>query len=158
MKNILSNIIITIFFSTILFGCEDQYTICDQPKSVNFRGAFYALLGNNYVQTKVNSLSINPLDVVSYIYKNEPNVSTFYYSLDGAVDSAKYVFQINNSPLKDTITLHYKTSTLNLSAECGSIVVYNLSKASATNHVIDSVAINTPEVANTNQVNLKIFL
>lgn len=151
---------ILVIAASFLYSCKDQYTICDLPKNVNLRGVFYTKSGNNFIETKVASLSINLLDSAAFIYKDRKNVSTFIFELQPFMadsDFARYVIKIDNVSQPDTVTIHYTSATVNLTKECGSIIAHTLSQVSTTHNTLDSVKIIVPKIDNNLNVNLKLF-
>ncbi|MBK7884911.1 MAG: hypothetical protein IPJ81_14850 [Chitinophagaceae bacterium] len=160
MKYFLKHITIFIGVILTLTGCEDQYTICELSKNINFRGVFFSKQGNNFIETKVNSLSINILDDPNFIYKDRIDVSTFIFGLSPLIDkdSISYVIKIDNVSPADTLTLRYTSNTVNLTPECGSIIVHNLTKVTTTTNTLDSVQIIVPKIDNNINVSVKLFL
>jgi hypothetical protein len=138
-------------------SCQDQYDICDQNKSVNFKGIFYKNTGGIVAESPVPFLTINPINTTATIYNQQPNISSFVFALNPTQDSAKYVFKIDNSGLKDTVTIYYTSQQKNLSPECGDIITHTLSNASTTSHNLDSVKIINNKVDNIESNNLRLY-
>lgn len=159
MKKFFKHILISIAIVGCLASCQDQYTICELSKHVNVRGVFFTKAGNNFIETNVNSLSINLLNSPSFIYKDRKNISTFIFGLAPffTIDSAKYVIKIDNILQADTVTIHYTSADVQLTKECGSIIAHNLIKVTTTNNTLDSVQIASPKIDNNIRVNLKLF-
>ncbi len=156
MKNLLATTVIIVLLFT-LFTCNDKYTICEQSKDVHLKGVFFSKSGNIFTETTVNSLSINILDSSSFIYKNQPDLSSFIFGLQSLADSAKYVIKIDNALQADTVTLYYTSASFSLSSACGSIIIHELVDVKTTSNTLDSVKINVAKIDNTNSMNLKLF-
>lgn len=157
MKRFIVHIVLAVLPAVVFYSCQDNYSICDQPKSVNFRGVFYKKVGGADIESPVTALTIQPLVTTTYIYNQQPNVSSFSFALNPVVTTAKYIFKIDNSAVQDTVTLNYSSVTQTLSAECGTITTHNLSSALNTGRIIDSVKVNIPKVDNGNNINLKLY-
>ena len=149
---------ICICISCLLFAsCTDEYTICDQPRSVNFGGAFYKNTSGIDVETPVSSLSIRPANTSAYIYDRQPGLSRFSFALDPGKDSAKYIISTSIAAPEDTVTLYYTSKTVNLSPQCGNITEHSLNNARTTVHSLKSVTITKASVDNISAVNLKVY-
>jgi hypothetical protein len=157
MKRTISYLTIAILPAIIVYSCQDQYNICDLPKSVNFRGVFYKKIGAADVESQVPSLTLQPLNTTTYIYNQQPNVSSFAFALNPVVTTAKYVLKINSTAQQDTLTLNYTSQTVSLSAECGIITTHDILSAYCTNNAIDSAKLNFSKVDNNNNINLKLY-
>lgn len=140
-----------------LFSCEDNYTICNEPKEVSFKGAFFKKIGGADVSSPVSLLSIRPLTTTAFIYNQQPSASGFSFALNPVLDSAKYIFKIDNSASQDTVSLFYINQLQLLSEICGSITTHNLTYVKTTKHILDSMVIIAPKVDNKSNVNLKIY-
>lgn len=138
-------------------SCQDQYDICDQEKSVNFKGSFYKKTLSGEAETAVPFLTITPVNNPAPIYNQQPNVSSFVFALNPSVNAASYIIKIDNSTVKDTISILYTSQQKNLSVECGDIVTHNISSAFTTTHNLDSVTISNSKVDNQLNSNLKIY-
>ena len=157
MKKLLSYISLAYFIVSALSSCEDNYTICNQSKEVNCKGIFFKKTGGADVETPVSSLTIKPLTATTFLYFQQPGISAFTFALNPVLDSAKYIFKIDNSISQDTISLFYTSQLLLISAECGNIITHQLSNAKTTKNLLDSVRIINPKVDNVSTTNLKVF-
>ena len=157
MQKIIFSILGTLCLGCSLSSCEDNYTICNEPKVVSFKGAFYKKTGGVDVASSVSLLSIRPITTTAYIYNQQPAVAGFSFALDPVLDSAKYIFKIDNSANQDTVSLYYTNQLQLLSEICGSITTHNLTYVKTTKHVLDSMMIIAPKVDNQSNVNLKIY-
>ncbi len=154
------NKIFSIIAAATLLGfssCQDKYDICDQEKTVNFRGVFYTKTLSGEAETPVQSLTISPINTSSTIYNQTANVSAFAFPLNPTVNAAQYVIKIDNSAIKDTISLIYTSATKTLSVECGDIITHSLASAATTIHNLDSVKISNSKIDNSIIANLKLY-
>ena len=67
-------------------------------------------------------------------------------------------FVIATGVQKDTLTFRYSRSTRLLSFECGFIAEFSDLRVAATGHFIDSVAVVSDLVTNTDDENVKIYI
>jgi Family of unknown function (DUF6452) len=142
-----------IFFAV---SCEDNYTICDQPKTVTYRAGFYNKNGAIDVPVTPATLTLTFPGATTFVYNQQGGISSLNLALTPSADSIRYFIQVNSLPA-DTITFVYTTGQQTLSAECGDITVHNLTKTRTTAHTIDSVKIVASTVNNVLKENLRIY-
>jgi hypothetical protein len=146
----------TVFISLFAVSCKDNYTICDQSKTVNYKAGFYNKSGSLDVPVTPASLTLTFPGATTFIYNQQAGVSSLVLALNPTTDSIKYFMQVNNLPA-DTITFVYTNGQQTLSPECGDITVHNFTRAWTTTHTLDSVKIVAPAVNNVVKENLKIY-
>ena len=88
MQKIIFSMLGTLCLVFFLFSCEDNYTICNEPKEVSFKGAFFKKIGGADVSSPVSLLSIRPLTTTAFIYNQQPSASGFSFALNPVLDSA----------------------------------------------------------------------
>jgi hypothetical protein len=148
-------------YSSLLLAlsCEDNYTICDKPKQVNYKAGFYTKNGSLDVPTVPAALTLTFPGASTFIYNQQPGIPALFLALSpaSASDSVKYFIKLGNTLPADTISLYYNNVNQNLGPECGDITVHLLSRAVTTTHTIDSVKIVAPLVDNVVKENFKIY-
>ncbi len=150
---------ICIYFSVIIFccSCQDQYDICDQPRTVNFNAALYHSVAGAETIAYADSLTISLLDASTNIYNQAPQASKFNFPLIPVVDSSRYFIRLNNNWPGDTLTILYATQTFNISPECGNVNIHNLLNVYSTTNSIDSVKLINAAVNTSTAENIKIY-
>ena len=142
----------TLFFlaiTGILFtSCKDEYTICNLSKNVSFVGGFYKKSGSADVPTSVSYVTMYLLDGGGGPIFSNSTLQSFSLPLNPVLDSSRYVIILNSNPV-DTLTIVYKTQTVNLSPECGNIFNHTITKLYSTKHTLDSARLVNPTI-NTN--------
>lgn len=146
-----------LFLLTGLYSCKDEYTICNQSKEVNFTAGFYQRAGNADVSAPAPSLTIFLLNGTGAIYSQQQNVPSFGIPLNPSVDSSRYVITVANNLQSDTLTIVYTSQSSSLSAECGSIILNNITRLYSTTHTIDSVKITSAAINTAAVQNAKIY-
>jgi hypothetical protein len=147
-----------IYLLAILFvGCQDQYDICDKPRTVNMHAGFYQVTGGTENIAFADTFSISLLDGSTGIYNQVVHVSKFNFPLNPLVNSASYYIKLSNSLPGDTINIAYSSQNINISAECGNVDIHTLSGAWSTLHSIDSVKVINPAISTSITENLKIY-
>ena len=145
-----------LFVLTGLYSCKDEYTLCNLPKEVNFTAGFYKRVGTADVSSPAPSLTLFLLNGTSPIYSQQQNAASFGIPLNPAVDSSRYVITLANGAQSDTLTIVYTSQSSTLSAECGSVILNNITRLYSTAHTIDSVKITSSAVNTTPLQNAKI--
>ena len=146
-----------LFLLTGLYSCKDEYTLCNLPKEVNFTAGFYQRVGTTDVSAPAPSLTIFLLNGTNPIYSQQQNAASFGIPLNPAVDSSRYVITVVNGAQSDTLTIVYTSQSSTLSAECGSVILNNITRLYSTAHTIDSVKITSSAVNTTPLQNAKIY-
>jgi Family of unknown function (DUF6452) len=150
-------------FTAILIGtfficsCQDQYNICELPKTADCKAGFYQLNGVVENSITVPSFSLFIINSAGFFYNQQPNLTKFQFSLNPSVDSLKYFIKINDLFLADTLTLIYSSQNTVISPECGNVFIHSLIKINSTFNTIDSVKIINSTVNTTSGENLKIY-
>ena len=152
MKYILRFIVSLLPLSIV--SCKDEYTICNLPKDVRFIAGFYQTAN---VPQSAQNLSVSLLGDTSAIYRRQPNVPSFSLPLNPTVDSSKYLIAVSNSGPRDTLTIVYSSSNVNLSPECGNVSYHTITRLSSTLHTIDSVKLIAPAINTSSVQNAKIY-
>jgi Family of unknown function (DUF6452) len=145
-----------IILSLFAVSCEDNYTICDQSKIVNYKAGFYNKSGTIDVPVTPTTLTLTFPGATTFIYNQQGGISSLILALNPTTDSLRYFIKVNSLPA-DTITFVYTTGQQTLSPECGDITIHNLTRAWTTTHTLDSVKIVAPSVNNMLKENLKIY-
>ena len=156
MKNI-SIVVCIVIVSLYFTACKDEYSICNLSKEVNFTAGFYRKLGANDVASPAPKFTLLQLNVLPALYAEQANVQTFSVSLNSLTDSAKYVLKLDNNLQADTVTVTYTSQGVNLSLECGSVILNNISKITTTINTIDSIKIVKTLVNTVAGENAKIY-
>jgi Family of unknown function (DUF6452) len=147
-------ILISVFF---ICSCQDQYSICELPKTVDCKAGFYQY--NRGVETSVNAsaFSLYIINSAGFFYNQQPNLSKFQFSLNPSVDSLKYFIKVGDILLADTLTLTYTSQNTLISPECGNVFIHTLLKINSTLNTIDSIKIINSNLNTTTGENLKIY-
>jgi Family of unknown function (DUF6452) len=151
---LLLNLLIT---TILLWSCRDDYNICNQPRDVKFVGGFYKKIGSSEVGVSLSNLTIFQLNTNTNIYNNQANISLFSLPLNPVLDTSKFVIRIENALQADTVSIIYTSKQVLLSAECGNVTNYSLSKILFTTNTIDSIKIINSEVTTGLNQNTKIY-
>jgi hypothetical protein len=141
----------------LVSACEDSYTICEQPKQVNYQARFFTRNGAAEVPATPTALTLTFPGATTFIYNQQPNVPLLLLGLSPSADSVKYFIRVNNALPADTMTLFYNNTTQNLGPECGDIMVHNFTRVHTTTNTLDSVKIVAPSVNNVVRENLRIY-
>lgn len=141
----------------LLTACQDQYDICDKPKTVTFNAGFYEVTGGTETPVYADTLSISILNSSSGIYNQVAHVSKFSFPLNPVLDSNRYYIKMANSWPGDTLTVVYSSQSMNISPECGNVDVQTISRVYSTLHKIDSVKLINSSVNTNPAENLKIY-
>jgi hypothetical protein len=149
--------IITALCALVLCACEDNYTICNQSKQVNYRAGFYTKNGAVDVPTAPAALTLTFPGTSNFIYSQQPNIPFLLLGLNPAADSIQYLIRVGNTLPADTITFFYTNGNQDLGSECGVITVHNFTRVRTTTNTLDSIRIVAPVVNNTEQENLRIY-
>ncbi len=150
--------IIPFFLLAFVASCQDQYNICEQNKFVEARAGFYQKNGGADVLTAPQLLSFGVLGSSTLLYNQATGFNTISIGLNPGLDSAKFYVKTAPTFPADTLTIFYSTQIINLSAECGSISVFQISNAKTTINTLDSVKVINPVVNTTlNIENLKVY-
>jgi hypothetical protein len=137
-------------------SCKDNYTICNEPKTVNYKAGFYNKNGAVDVPVTPTALTLTFPGATTFIYNQQPGISSLVLALNPTADSVKYFIQVNGLPA-DTVTFVYTTAQQTLSPECGDITVHNFIRTRTTTHTVDSVKIVASSVNNVLKENLKVY-
>ncbi len=159
--------IMKLFFLTICFvavvffasSCKDEYTFCETPTAVSFNNQFFkpAMGATPETPTLAPNLNIKLISSGTSIYSNQPNIIGFVLNLSPASDTARYQISIDNVQPKDTLTIVYNSTKVNLSAVCGDVFYKRILSYKTTTHTIDSVRLTNPIVTNIEVENARVF-
>lgn len=88
--------------------------------------------------------------------------SQTYLPLRSTATTSSFCFHyaqknLSNPGLNDTLTITYTSRPQFVSEECGAMYFYEITSASITNHLVDSVSIANPVVDNFDRETLKIY-
>ena len=150
----------TVLISIILLSsCKDEYTFCNTPTAVNFNTIFFKPSSGvtGETPTLAPNLNIKLISTGAAIYTNQPNIGGYVLNLNPATDSAKYQISVADNLPKDTLTVIYTSTKINLSPECGDVFYKNIVKYKSTLHTIDSVRVTNASVTNIEVENARIF-
>jgi Family of unknown function (DUF6452) len=142
--------------SLFAVSCKDNYTICNESKTVNYKAGFYNKSGTLDVPVTPSTLTLTFPGATTFIYNQQAGIASLVLALNPTTDSLKYFIQVNSQPA-DTITFVYTSAQQTLSPECGDITVHNFTRVRTTTHTLDSVKIVASSVNNVLKENLKIY-
>lgn len=88
--------------------------------------------------------------------------SQTYLPLRSSATSSSFCFhyaqkELSNPALNDTLTITYTSRPQFVSEECGAMYFYEITSATITTHLVDSVVIVNPVVDNFDRETLKIY-
>jgi hypothetical protein len=149
-----------VFFivSTIVFtSCKDEYTICNEEKTVKLNANFYKIIGGVETTTTASNLKVTTFYNGTTIVSNQPNLSTFSLPLDFATDTLKFAITLADNLPKDTVTFIYTSQIKVLGSACGQVYFHKLTNALTTTNSLDSIKIINPDVQNTFAPNAKFY-
>ena len=145
------------FLGMIIGSCRDDYSICNENREVKFAATFYQKMAGVDIIATAPSLSIKNIAANTSAYTNQSNQTNFYLTLDAQKDSLQYLVMLANNLPPDTLTIVYTSQSRNISADCGNVFMYNITKIYSTIHSIDSIKLLNPAVTNSLTQNAKIY-
>ena len=151
----------TFLFCLLLASCTTSEE-CREDTAVNLKIGFYertlnettGLYSNSVLS--IDSIWVNGLENDSFLYENSKSVSSILLPLKNSSTQSDFVIQFNDK-IDTLVIYHENNDQYFLSLECGCIVAHTIQEAVSTNHFIDSISINYPEVNNIDAVHLQIF-
>jgi Family of unknown function (DUF6452) len=148
---------ILLTFLVLFSSCKDNYTFCNESKTVQFSSSFYKKIGTTEVSTTAPDLKVVDIASGALLIANQQNLSSFSLSLNPLKDSMKFQISLASSLPVDTLTVIYSTQNKALSPDCGVISVHNVIKAYTTKHTLDTIKITNTTVNNDNLQNSRII-
>ncbi len=146
-----------IFLVVSLSACDDD-EVCEEATANNLRIGFYPE-GQEDEQfwATVDSLMVRSLEkpdepVLDTLY----TVSSLELPLNIHADSCSFVIDFFHT--QDTLWLHYDRETHLISVECGFTEFFNLHQVDHTSHHIESLHLEVPEVTNSLDEHIQIFV
>lgn len=164
-------LIVAVGLIAVLAACGDD--TCYDQRSALPMARFYYKGGTTAVA--VSGLTVGGIGAAGdSLIVDSTTVSEFYMPLAPRESECQYFLRFTiaqegvdgetgntattYSHLTDTLTVRYAARPYFASRECGAMYYYDIADLSATNHILDSVAVATPTITNVSQVNFRLFL
>ncbi len=149
--------LVAICLTILLSACDDD-DVCEEITANNLRVGFYQV-GQEDAQSwaTVDSLMVHSLEK-----PDDPVHDTLYtvssLELPLNIHASSCVFVIDFFHAKDTLWLYYNKETHLISVECGFTVFFNIQEVEYTNHYVEGLSLEMPEVTNTLDEHIQIFV
>ena len=141
---------------TVLFSCKDNYTICGLTRRVTLNAGFYALMSGQAVAKAAPSFSLQLINGPVLISNNQ-NLSQFSTELSSSTDTARYILQLSNNSVPDTVAFIYQSQSVTTSPGCDNIDAHTLQKIITTFNTIDSISTVDAVVDTRGIENIRVF-
>ncbi len=149
--------LIAIALVVSLSACDDD-EVCEEATANNLRVGFYpeGQEGEPF-WTTIDSLMVHSLEKPDDpVHDTLYAVSSLELPLNIHADSSAFVFDFFHT--QDTLWLHYARETHLISVECGFTVFFDLLDTDHTNHHITGLHLEVPEVTNSLDEHIQIFV
>ncbi len=138
--------------------------VCEDVSSLPVRIGFYMTdTLNEENPVAINNLTIYGMGNDSLLYNNNDEVASIELPLNATEDSCAFIFQYSNAQdsiivPNDTIWFDYQRKPNLISMDCGFVTFYEINEIDYTRNVIDSVNVDDPNISNSLDEHIKIFL
>ncbi len=140
----------------MLASCDDD-EVCEKATANNLRIGFYPAGQEEEFWVSIDSLRVLTLEKPEEpVYDTLFSVSSLELPLNHHADNSTFIFDYFHT--RDTLWIHYERETHLISVECGFTVFYELQDMDYTTHFIEALEINEPDVTNSLDEHVKIFV
>ncbi len=139
-----------------LFSCNNDVTLCESSSQSLLGIGFDQVVNGAATDTLLPAVVIFGTGHPDSLYNGLPN-STVALSLDQNRDSSIFYINPDTTGAGDTVLIRYSRKLHLVSPACGFVTFFHIDTIQATNHHIDSVALQTRDINTTHVENVLLF-
>ncbi len=130
-------------------------TECDETVNSSAKLGFYGIVNKKAVSMTYDNVTVYGLSSDSLIYNDVDSVRSVTLPMNHSADSCIFVMRVES--VTDTLMFRYTRKLEFISENCGFSTEFRLTELETTNHNIDSVKIENPEINSSKSENIQIY-